>query len=233
MLDTHPDAIVVKDIGFDAGEPEAAEAPENPKEFCPIDVFDDQAWSTPFFAKPEMDEWEDEVRNLRNLRNRGSIDIGPRRNWGFPWRLASLARWPRVPCRCRSLLPGVRVRVRLCCGPERGLASLFSVTSFSLSLQVAALQRPIFEHLGTPEIHMHARILKASFTAWTPPPEDHILRFESQQFIELNPTPRTDRRNAKVRMLARDRAVSGCPALGPRHRIAACLGCRRVVLDPC
>ena len=65
VLDTHPDAIMVKDLGFDGGEPEAAEAPENPKEFCPIDVFDDQPWTTPFFPKPEMNEWEDEVRYYR------------------------------------------------------------------------------------------------------------------------------------------------------------------------
>ena len=65
VLDTHPDAIMVKDLGFDAGEIEAAEPPSNPKEFCPIDVFGDQPWTTPFFPKPEMDEWEDEVRYYR------------------------------------------------------------------------------------------------------------------------------------------------------------------------
>ena len=55
---------------------------------------------------------------------------------------------------------------------------------------------------------MHAQLLKPGFAAWTPPPDDHILRFETQQFIELNPTARTDRRNAKVRMLTRAGAVS-------------------------
>jgi len=64
--------------------------------------------------------------------------------------------------------------------------------------------------LGTREIQAHARLLKSGFTAWTPPSDDHVLRFETQQFIELNPTARTDRRNAKVRMPMRAGAVSWC-----------------------
>lgn len=58
--------------------------------------------------------------------------------------------------------------------------------------------RPVFNSLDTGVLQKHALWLRSTFTPFEGVPEDHILRFESRQHIELNPTSRTDRRNAKV-----------------------------------
>lgn len=60
------------------------------------------------------------------------------------------------------------------------------------------LARPTFEYLNMPALEQHATRLSSHLAAWTQPPSSHILRFESRQYIDLNPTKRTERRSAKI-----------------------------------
>jgi len=56
----------------------------------------------------------------------------------------------------------------------------------------------VFDELTHANVQAALPHLTNKFTAWQEPPSTHFLRFESQQRFELNPTQRTERREAKI-----------------------------------